>query len=76
MIIVPDLKYNLLSIPKILKYGCTMKVDKNELSLISKEGFHVVFNIVLNTNEVRLYCGYFKSKENEKSLTNVSKKQV
>ena len=51
-----------------------MKGDKNELSLISKEGFHVVFNIVLNTNEVRLYCGYFKSKDNKKSLINMREK--
>ena len=36
----------------------------------------MVFDIVLNTNEVRLYCGYFKKKENEKYLINMSENQV
>ena len=53
-----------------------MKGDRDALTLTSKERLQLVFNIVLNTTEGRLYCRHFNSKENEKSLTNVREKQV
>ena len=45
-------------------------------TLISKERVNVVFDIVINTTEGILYCGYFKRKENENSLTIVIKNQL
>ena len=53
-----------------------MKGDRDALTLTSKERLQVVFNIVLNTTEGRLYCRYFNRKENQKSLTNIREKQL
>ena len=56
--VTPSAKYNLFSLSKRLKQGWKMSGDVKELT-IEKNGNKVVFDIVLNTTEGRLYCGYF-----------------
>ena len=57
--VVPTGKYNLFSVTKRLKNGWTMQGDTEALTL-SKGKNQVRFDIILNSDKGRLYCGYFK----------------
>ena len=57
--VIPSAKYNMFSLTKRLKDGWKMSGDTHALT-IKKNGNKVVFDIVLNTAEGRLYCGYLE----------------
>jgi hypothetical protein len=68
--VIPSAKYNLFSLTKRLRAGWKMSGDMHALT-IEKNGNKVVFDIVLNTAEGRLYCGYFKRDKTEMSCAAV-----